>query len=199
MKKIIISMVALVLCSGPVFAQAFMNVSKGDFVSNISALNVTSIQEVELPKAVGVDKISIKKTEVKLSTPISKIKKTKGQYISLSGYVNLRGSGFMPSNGGYMSVYMSGSFTMRDISSGVTTNNVYLNENVSFWANENQYISQSVYINKYVSLYKDGRHVGSTNISGSISVSGWPSSNYVSLNGSGYLRGSFYLNETDKK
>ena len=196
MKKIIISILALGLFSGQGFAQSIENM-KIDFVSKISALNVTSIQKAELPKGAGIDKINIEKTEIKLPTSISKIQKTKGQYISLSGNVSLRGSGFIPSNGGYISIYMSGSFTLRDFSSGVTTNSIYLNENVSFWAKENQYISESVYINKYVSLYKDGRYVGSTNISGSISVSGWPSSSYVNLNGSGYVRGSFYLNETD--
>lgn len=199
MKKIIISALAVILFSGLGFAQNFTKISKGDFVTKISALSITSIDEVELSKEAGIDKIKIEKTKIKLAAPATKVHKTKSQYISLSGYVSLRGSGFMPNNGGYTSIYMSGSFTMSDIYSGVTTNTVYLNENVSFWANENQYINQTVYITKYVSLYKDGRYVGSTNISGSISVSGWPSSNYLNLNGSGYLRGSFYLNETDKK
>ena len=197
MKKIVISVLALGLFSGQGFAQTIESM-KIDFVSKVSALNITSIDEVELSEEAGIDKIQLEKTEVKLN-PVTEFKQTKGQYVSLSGYVNLRGSGFIPSNGGYMSLYMSGSFTMRDFSSGVTTNTVYLNENVSFWANENQYINQSVYINKYVSLYKDGRYVGSTTISGSISVSGWPSGNYLNLNGSGYLRGSFYLNEIKVK
>ncbi|MBU2530643.1 MAG: hypothetical protein KKD35_06355 [Elusimicrobia bacterium] len=193
MKKIIISIVALGLFSGQGFSQTIESMQI-DFVSNISDLNIASVAEVELSEEVRIDKIKSEKVEVKLA-PVAKAKKTKGEYISLSDYVNLSGSGFLPSNGGYTTIYLTGWVTFRDMSGKITSNQVYMNERVSFWSKENQYISESVYVNKNIQLYKDGAYVGSTYVSGSIRVSGWPSSNYIRLDGSGYLRGSFYLGE----
>jgi hypothetical protein len=47
----------------------------------------------------------------------------------------------------------------------------------------------------YAQFSRDGKPVGSTSMTGSISVSGWPSSNYVTLNGSGNLTGSIYVED----
>ncbi|MDD2805226.1 MAG: hypothetical protein PHV33_06695 [Elusimicrobiales bacterium] len=119
-----------------------------------------------------------------------------GQYVQVSGYVNLNGNGWMPGNdGGFTSVNLTGWATFRDSSGKVTSNNTYINTSVSLWVRPNQHVFQSVWPNLYVTFYRNGKIVGSTSMNGSISVSGWPSSSYFSLSGSGYLNGSIYVED----
>lgn|GEM_PF-3732446 len=137
--------------------------------------------------------------ELPLAKP-SKVltQKRNRRYVSLSGYLTLNGSGFMPSGGGYTTIYVSGWVTLWDSSREYTTNSVYIDEPCSFWAKENQYISENVYINKSVPVYKDGKYVGTANIYTSVRVSGWTSSNYINLQGGGYISASAYVDDENK-
>ena len=152
----------------------------------------------ELNSAGLLDQVLVSAPEVKIPEapqPEKAVTRT-GQYYQVSGYVNLNGNGWMPGNdGGFTSVNLTGWATFRDSSGKVTSNNTYVNTSVSLWVRPNQHVFQSVYPNLYVQFYKDGRLVGSTTMNGSISVSGWPSSNYFSLSGSGYLSGSIYVQD----
>lgn len=117
-----------------------------------------------------------------------------GRYVQVSGYVNLNGNGWMPGNdGGFTTVTLTGWVTFRDSTGQVTSNNEYISVPVSLWVRPNQYVFQSVYPNVYAQFNYKGRPAGSASMSGSISVSGWPSSNFFSLSGSGYLSGSVYV------
>ncbi len=153
----------------------------------------------ELNSAGLLDQVLVSAPEVKIpAAPKPEKASTRtGQYYQVSGYVNLNGNGWMPAgdNGGYTSVNLTGWATFRDSSGKVTSNNTYINTSVSMWVRPNQYVFQSVYPNLYVQFYKDGRLVGSTTMNGSISVSGWPSSSFFSLSGSGYLNGSIYVQD----
>lgn len=132
------------------------------------------------------------------AAPILPVKAVKaGRYVQVSGYVTLTGNGFVPQNGGFTTVTLTGWATFRDSSGKVTSNNTYINSMVSLFINPNQYVFQTVWPNVYASFYQDGKPVGSTNMSGSISVSGFPSSSFVYLNGSGYLNGSIYVQEAE--
>jgi len=95
----------------------------------------------------------------------------------------------------FTSVNLTGWATFRDSSGKVTSNNTYVNTSVSLWVRPNQYVFQTVNPNLYVTFYRDGKIVGSTYMNGSISVNGWPSSNFFSLSGSGYLNGSIYVED----
>ncbi|MBI5743445.1 MAG: hypothetical protein HY952_02735 [Elusimicrobia bacterium] len=118
-----------------------------------------------------------------------------GHYVQVSGYVNLNGNGWMPGpDGGFTSVTLNGYGTFSG-AEGVTSNNTYINTSVSLWVRPNQYVFQTVWPSVYATFYKNGKIVGSTNMTGSISVSGWPSSNFFSLSGSGYLSGSIYVED----
>jgi hypothetical protein len=123
------------------------------------------------------------------------VREGKREYVRVSGHVNLSGTGWMPKDGGYTSINFSGYTTVRDSSGRVTSNSVRVSVYEGVWLRPNQYVHHSLRPNVSVSLYKDGKYVGSTYVSGYISVSGWPSSSYVSLNGSGYLEGSLYITE----
>ena len=151
----------------------------------------------DLNSAGMLDQIKVSAPEVKVPEAPKPARAKRGQYVQVSGYVTLNGNGWMPSgdNGGFTSVQLNGWATFRDSSGKVTSNNTYINTSVSLWVRPNQYVFQSVNPNVYVQFYKDGRPVGSASMNGSISVSGWPSSSYFSLSGSGYLSGSIYVED----
>jgi hypothetical protein len=63
------------------------------------------------------------------------------------------------------------------------------------WVTPNQYVFQTVYPNVYAQFSYKGKPAGSASMSGSISVSGWPSGSFFSLSGSGTLSGSVYVDD----
>jgi len=155
-----------------------------------------SAAEFQINGASLLDQVSVSAPDVKLPAAPAPARARTGQYVQVSGYVSLNGNGWMPgTDGGFTSVSMTGWATFRDASGKVTSNNTYISTSVSMWVRPNQYVSQSVWPNLYVQFYRDGRPVGSTSMNGSIMVSGWPSSNFFSLSGSGYLSGSIYVED----
>ena len=155
--------------------------------------------DFKLNAADALDQVSVAapKVELPAAPKPARVAKT-GQYVQVSGYVNLNGNGWMPGNdGGFTSVNLTGWATFRDSSGKVTSNNTYVNTSVSLWVRPNQHVFQSVWPNLYVTFYRNGRMVGSTSMNGSISVSGWPSSSYFTLSGSGYLNGSIYVEDEE--
>lgn len=120
-----------------------------------------------------------------------------GSYVRVSGHVSLSGNTWINGSGGFNSVTLTGWATFRDATGRITSNNAHISTLASMWIYPNQHVFQTVRPSVYVQLYRDGKPVGSANMSGSISVSGWPSSNYVTLNGSGYLEGSLYVEDAD--
>lgn len=145
-----------------------------------------------------------KQLDAAVSAPAVKVPEARqarakaGRYVQVSGYVSLNGSGWVPgTNGGYTSVTLTGWANFRDSSGRITSNNSYINTHASMWIYPNQYVFQTVWPNIYTQFYRNGKAVGSTSMTGSISVSGWPSSNYVSLSGSGYLSGSIYVEDEE--
>ncbi len=154
--------------------------------------------EAEFGKGLAVLKaeLSAGAPDLKLPEPQMKavvVREGNREYVRVSGYVSLSGSAWMPQDGGYASFNFSGYTTVRDSSGRVTSNSVRVSSYEGIWLRPGQYVHHSVRPNVSVTLYKDGKYAGSTYISGYISVSGWPSSNYVTLNGSGYVEGSLYI------
>ena len=141
--------------------------------------------------AVGAD-LRIDQVITSTSVPIPNPCRA-GEYVSVSGYMNLVGNGFVPQNGGFASVNVSGWTTLKDTGNTITSGNTYISALVSAWVYPNQYVLQTVRPSTYVQFYKDGRNIGSATITGSINVSGWPSGNMIYLSGSGYLNGTVYV------
>ncbi|MCX5785452.1 MAG: hypothetical protein NTX59_07170 [Elusimicrobia bacterium] len=130
------------------------------------------------------------------SAPAAQPSKTKtSQYVQVSGDVNLTGNGFVPQNGGYTTVNLTGSAAFSDASGKIRSNQAYITVPASMWIHPNQYVFQTVWPNVSAQFYQDGKYVGSANMSGSINVSGWPSGSFVYLNGRGRLSGSIYVND----
>lgn len=176
MRKVILTVVCGLLASD-LYAVQKPESSSVDFIRQLNAL----------PVAVQAAAVSLP-----VSAPV-KVKSA--QYVQVSGYINLTGNGFMPQNGGFTSVTLSGWATFRDSTGKITSNNTYINVIASMFINPNQYVFQTVWPNVSAQFYRDGKPVGSTSMSGSISVSGFPSSNFVTLNGTGNLTGSIYVED----
>jgi len=183
MKKLILTLAAAMVSANAFAAQAVT--SDADFAGKLNAITVTAAENIQADKSEAI-------------TPEKAVTKT-GTYVQVSGYVNLTGNGFVPQNGGYTSVNMTGWGTFRDYTGKVTSNNTYLNVMASMWIYPNQYVFQTVWPNVYVQFYKDGKYVGSAYMNGSINVSGFPSSSFVYLNGNGTLNGSIYVEDAPAK
>ena len=87
----------------------------------------------------------------------------------------------------------SNSVAGAHVSSSGTLSFGLLNIPVSLWVKPNQYVTQMVMPNTSVQFSYKGKPAGSAFMNGSVNVSGWPSSSYFSLSGSGYLSGSVYV------
>lgn len=176
MKKIMLTAVCGLFAASAGAAEK-LNFTDAAFARQLSA--VASSPEVKVPEA-------------------KPVRAKAGRYVQVSGYVNLNGNGWLPgAAGGYTSVTLTGWANFRDSSGKVTSNNSYINTYASMWIYPNQYVFQTVWPNIYTTFYRNGKPIGSTNMTGSISVSGWPSSNYVTLSGSGYLSGSIYVEDVE--
>ena len=127
------------------------------------------------------------------SAPSAKAKAS--QYVQVSGDVNLTGNGFVPQNGGYTTVNLTGWTTFSDASGKVRSNQAYITVPASMFIRPNQYVFQTVWPDISAQFYENGKYVGSANMSGSINVSGLPSGSFVYLNGRGRLSGSLYVND----
>ncbi len=118
-----------------------------------------------------------------------------GKYVTLSGYLSLSGSAYVPSNNSYVTAYLNGWVILRDSLGNYYTANTYVTATANFWASNNYVLTQA-YPNTYITVYnKEGKAVGSGYLNQSIGVSGWINGNYVNLNGSGYVSISVYVND----
>ena len=152
-----------------------------DFAKSISGVTIA----LETPK----EEVQDKKEEIKFEKL--------GKYITLQGYVTLQGGLWVPQNGGYATTYLNSWVQLRDYTGKYQTNNEYVNVHAGFWVKPDQYVWQTVYPRIYVTVYRDGKMVGSTYTDGSISVSGWASGSYMRLSGSGYMSASLYVQEEE--
>ena len=180
-KKIILAVICALFAADSYAAQK-LNSSFADFTKQLNSVTAAAQDAPAVPAPVP-----------------ARVKARTGHYAQVSGYVTLNGNGWMPQNGGYTSVTLSGWASFRDSSGQITSNNTYINTHVSMWLYPNQHVFQTVWPNIYAQFPQNGKPVGSANMSGSISVTGWPSSNFVSLSGSGYLSGSIYIEDAQKR
>jgi hypothetical protein len=120
------------------------------------------------------------------------------RHVSLSGDVRLSGSGFVPQNGGFLSVPLSGTIRVSG-DGGKVRGDGHVNEYASVWVREgSNYVSQHVSVNATVSLYEGGRYVGTANVHGSVWVNGWANGSWLRLDGNGSVNGSAFVSEPAK-
>jgi hypothetical protein len=121
------------------------------------------------------------------------------RYVRVSGNVRLSGSGFVSERGGYVWITVSGWASVNG-PDGVQSGSFNVSERVGVYTSEHRnHYSEHVRINQYVSLYQNGKYVGSTYIGGSVYVSGWRSGSWLRMSGSGLVDGSFFLQDEESK
>jgi hypothetical protein len=163
--------------------------------SALSAAEKPDFSTLDFSSQINTVSAQAPTVKVPVSAPAPAPAKT-GHYMQVSAYVSLTGNGFLPgTTGGFTSVTLSGWATFRDSTGEVTSNNTYINVPASMWIYPNQYVFQTVYPNIYAQFSYKGQPAGSASMTGSVSVSGWPSGNFVTLNGSGTLNGSVYVED----
>lgn len=175
MKKVILTAVCALLSTNAFAAQ-----TNFDYLDFVSQVGVISAAAQAAPAALPV--------------PVPLKAKT-GRYVQVSGHVSLSGHGWMPQNGGYTSVMLTGWGSFRDGSGQVASNNTYINVTASMFVRPNQSVFQTVWPSVYAQFSRNGKPLGSVNMTGSVSVTGWPSGTSFSLSGSGYLNGSIYVED----
>ncbi|MFA5139718.1 MAG: hypothetical protein WC728_10840 [Elusimicrobiota bacterium] len=122
------------------------------------------------------------------------------QYVSLRGDVDLRGFAFVPQGSSFVSVNLSGNANVSSLDGRIRSNYAPVSQHASLFISQGQnHVSQYVHVNTTVSLYKDGRYVGSAPVSGSVYVSGWLSGNSLNLSGRGSVNGSVFVQEDDRQ
>ncbi len=124
---------------------------------------------------------------------------TGSRYVRLSGNLNLRGSEYLREGSNYISMNLSGTAFLYG-GSGLRASSVRVDERISFYLREGQnYVSESVRVSERVSVYKNGRYVGTTTVTGTIRVTGWVSGNWLRLDGSGRISGGIFVREDDRR
>lgn len=114
------------------------------------------------------------------------------KYVRLSGSVNLSGTAFVSQGSNYLHATMTGSTNLSG--EGYQTGYVSIHENISSFTTGN-YVNAWVQVNAYVSVYKNGKYVGSTYARGSVPVNGWISGGFAHLNGYGTLSCELFVQE----
>jgi len=120
------------------------------------------------------------------------------QYVSVSGYLTLRGSAYVYNGSTYVSISLSGSGNFSG--SGVQTGYVTINQHESFFLPQGQnHAFQNVRVSANVPLYRNGRYAGTVTLSGYVPISGFKSGDWLHLSGSGSLSGSTFIPDEEPK
>lgn len=136
------------------------------------------------------------RVDARAGAPLPPAAATGSRHVRLSGHVSLSGSAFVSERSSFVTVNVSGTANLRDDSGRFVGGSVRLSDMVSCHASSN-HVTCWARPSATVSLYRDGRYVGSVPVSGSIMVSGWKSGSWLHLNGSGTVSGTGYVNEPD--
>jgi hypothetical protein len=117
------------------------------------------------------------------------------RYVTVSGTVNLQGSGFLSGRSGFVTVNFSGYTTVQDVTGSIRSDMANINAIGQFFVNNGGFVNGTVWPNAYVSLYQNGKYLGQANLNGTVFVSGWANGNWLSMNGSGNLSGTVLVSD----
>lgn len=146
------------------------------------------------PEAVSLSGVgAFKRIAMKAAKPF-----TAKKHVSLQGRINLRGSGYVGNGSRWLSVTLDGYTTIDGDGGKITTGHTRISHRETFFLSPGQrHVYRSVRVSAYVNLYRDGKYIGSTNVSGYIPVSGWINGSWVNLSGYGSLTGSVFVRDEE--
>ncbi|MBI5883556.1 MAG: hypothetical protein HZB91_10690 [Elusimicrobia bacterium] len=183
MKKILLPCVVMLFASA---------VSAGPTLEEISASARDGLKQAGEFKPAMSFSMFAQQTEKPEARPLAQ----KGQTVTLrlSGHVWLRGNAFVPQGSNFASVRVAGSTTLYDQNGKPLNGYVEVSDYVSVFLNSD-YVSAFARPYAYVSIYKDGKFLGSVRIDGSIFVTGWNRNGWLDLSGSGTVGGTLTYTE----
>lgn len=120
--------------------------------------------------------------------------KTGTRVVRLSGHLSLSGNAHIPQGSSFAHVTMSGWTSLTDQDGRRVDGSIHFSETGMYHAS-GSHVSGWARPSAYVSLYQNGKFLGSGRVDGSIYVSGWNSNGWVNLSGSGPVSGTIYVQE----
>lgn len=120
----------------------------------------------------------------------------RSRYLRLSGHLYLSGSTFVPPGTAYATVTLTGWTTLSDQEGRLISGQAHFSDTSSYYVGS-RHVSGYARPYTYVTLYRDGRWVGSVRVEGTILVSGFVNGNHLNLSGSGLVSGSAWVDEED--
>ena len=109
-------------------------------------------------------------------------------YLHLHGYVNLNGSGFIPRGSGWATITVSGWTNLQDQDGHYLNGDIRFDDTSTYFVSGN-YVSGWAHPYAYVNVYDNGKLLGTTRVSGTVSVSGFRNGDWLNLSGSGFVDG----------
>lgn len=128
------------------------------------------------------------------AVPASPQGNAQSRYIRVTGYLSLSGSAHIPQGSNGTFVTLSGYTQLQDERGRYLAGSVHFTDS-SFYHSNGNHVSGWARPSAQISIYENGRYLGSVRVDGSIYVSGWNNGGWVHLNGSGQVSGSGYIQD----
>lgn len=126
--------------------------------------------------------------------PVPPVNAAAARYVRVEGRIDLSGTVYVPKGTHFVSVSLSGSTDIQDSSGHIRSGYTSVHHTAHLYVN-GSWVSDTARPSLYVSLYKDGRYIGSARVDGSIRVSGFVSGDWVRVSGWGTLSGDILVDD----
>lgn len=120
------------------------------------------------------------------------------RFIRLTGHVSLSGTGHAPGSTGFATITVSGWTTLTDQDGRTLSGSIHLSDTQTYHLTGSNHVSGWARPSARVSVYRNGRYLGSVFVDGSIYVSGFNNNGWVNLSGSGYVQGSGTIEDPEE-
>lgn len=114
--------------------------------------------------------------------------------VRISGHVSLNGHAFVPEGQNNAHVNFTGWADFRSDDGTIRSGSTSIHHTEFVWVHSD-HVTANVRPWVNVSLYRNGKYLGSARLDGTIFVTGWRSGSSLNMNGSGTLSTTVWLNE----
>ncbi|MHB2025928.1 MAG: hypothetical protein ACYCPQ_04735 [Elusimicrobiota bacterium] len=158
------------------------------------SLESASVSSSGLFKSVGSLHFKLPELSAPSARAMAKQTKTSGDVL-LSGFVNIKGTAFLIQGYRFVTVFMSGSAALGDLSQVYTCGPISVS-GAAHVAMGSGWVYATVPIRQTASVYRNGKLAGKTVIRGNVFVSGTSANHWVELSGTGALQADFNPNKS---
>ncbi|MBI5202150.1 MAG: hypothetical protein HY925_11230 [Elusimicrobia bacterium] len=137
----------------------------------------------------------LRRFDARTGLPAAGVVKVKGtsKYVTLRGFVSVSGTAFVSNQTGYVFITVSGDTQLSDNSGHYVNGFVTVTDTSGYYVN-GSYVSGWPRPSGMVTLYQNGRYLGTIRVDGNIPVSGYNSGGWIRVSGSGWVEGSGWIN-----